>query len=156
MGDPFEGEVFPRWVLWVAGAIIAAAILLAGWARLTGFSASSETDSPVQVARSLFFLEQSSGEIVVKDASSGEVLDVLEAESEQFIRGVLRSLRRERTRYEADLAAAYRVSVRRDGQVLLEDLATGQRIDLRAYGPTNVAAFMRFLEPAPNTMERSE
>ena len=42
----------------------------------------------------------------------------------------------------------FRLSTWADGGLILEDLATGRTLDLRAFGPTQVEAFARLLPAA--------
>ena len=69
-------------------------------------------------------------------------------EGEQgFIRGTLRGLARmrrgqdiPRTRRNPSASSAWA-----DGRITLDDTATGQRLDLEAYGHTNAATFAKLL-----------
>ena len=150
MGDPFEGEIFPRWVLWVSAAVIVATIVVAGLARHHDWGGDIVVAEAIE-AREIRFLERAGGEIEVLDAQDGEALETLAPESDQFIRGLLRSLRRERDKHAVGYDEPVRITRRADGQVTLEDPATGQIIDLRAYGPTNVLALARFLNRPQET-----
>ena len=58
-----------------------------------------------------------------------------------FLRGVLRSLMRERRRSGLDLRAPLALLARPDGRLTLSDPSTGQRIDLESFGPSNLAVF---------------
>lgn len=146
MGDPFEGEIFPPWVLKTTGVIILLAIVFAAVARFTGFGDQGVATAPVVEAREIRFTQTETNAIRVADAKTGQLIETIEPDSDQFLRGALRSLKRERAKFEEAAGQAYRVTRRTDGQVTLEDPATGQIIDLRAYGPTNVAAVARFLD----------
>ncbi len=146
MSDPFEGQVFPRWVLWGAAAAIAVTIGIAAWTQLTDHGGPQIATTPAVTARDIRFVEDDTG-LAVYDATDGNLIKRFEPDGEGFLRGVLRSVHRERERYQVAQSTPLRVAQRADGQVTLEDLGTGQVIDLRAYGPTNVAAFARFLEP---------
>ena len=99
----------------------------------------------------LHFVDREDGGIDVFRASSGELIETLPPESNGFLRGALRSL--VRARRASDIGAEIPFEVRRtvSGRVLLRDPATGQLIDLRAFGSTNVGAFSRFLDYANGT-----
>jgi putative photosynthetic complex assembly protein len=75
----------------------------------------------------------------------GRVVDVLPPGTNGFVRGVLRGLARERRRQEIGQQPPFRLTLWDDGRLSLEDETTGRRIELEAFGPTNLAAFARLL-----------
>ena len=84
--------------------------------------------------------------VYVWDASSNLLLDSLQPGTENFIRGVLRGLARERRSHSLDRGIPFRLARHGDGRLTLQDLATGRRIDLQAFGATNVGSFRRLLD----------
>ena len=82
----------------------------------------------------------------VWDASSDQLLVSLQPGTENFIRGVMRGLARERRSHSLDRETPFRIARHSDGRLTLQDLATGRRIDLQAFGPTNVGSFERLLQ----------
>jgi putative photosynthetic complex assembly protein len=64
-----------------------------------------------------------------------------------FLRGTLRGMARERRRNGLDDTAALSLLARADGRLTLVDPATGRRIDLESFGPTNAAVFARWIAP---------
>jgi len=83
-------------------------------------------------------------------------LAVLEPGEGGFVRSTLRSLVRERRRQGVGDGPPFEVSIPGPGQVLLADPATGRRVPLEAFGPTNAAAFARFIgEPEGPPKEAS-
>jgi putative photosynthetic complex assembly protein len=107
--------------------------------------------SPEAEARDLTFVEVDGGDLAIYDAATGDLLESVPPGKDGFIRGVLRTLERERRKHGVALDGPYRVSRRENGRYMLEDQATGFLIDLRAFGPTNEAAVGRFLPPQPTT-----
>jgi putative photosynthetic complex assembly protein len=60
---------------------------------------------------------------------------------------VVRGLAHDRIRRGLDAGPPFRLSRWADGRLELQDVATGRRIDLRAFGATNRDAFARLLPP---------
>jgi putative photosynthetic complex assembly protein len=129
-------------------AIAAASLAGVAAARLGGWQAASP-DAPTVQQRRLHFLDRPDGGIAVVDADSGSTLDVVQGE-QGFLRGVLRSMARERRRQDQGPRTPLELHGRSDGRLTLLDPATGRRIDLESFGPTNAAVFARWLgSPAP-------
>jgi putative photosynthetic complex assembly protein len=140
---------FPRGVLIAVAALIGFTILAVGFARLTGFDPSQAPLSPEVAVRDIRFVDVGDGDLAVYDDATGALLETLPPEADGFIRGVLRTLLRERRMHSVDLDGPYRLSLRENGRYTLEDQTTEFFIDLRAFGPTNEASFARFLSKAP-------
>jgi putative photosynthetic complex assembly protein len=134
----------PRGLLRGAGALIALVIALVAIVRVTGAVGESSA-SPVVASRELAFVDRPEGGVAVHDAIDGRRLEVLAAGADGFVRGVLRSVARERRGLGLGSEMPVRLIARADGSLAIEDPATGRRIELAAFGATNVAAFARFL-----------
>ena len=89
------------------------------------------------------FEDQSDHGVRVSDGTTGQTLTVLYGE-QGFVRGALRALSRERHARGIGSAPPFNLVARTDGRITLMDPATGQRIDLESFGPTNTAEFARF------------
>ncbi|WP_296804823.1 photosynthetic complex assembly protein PuhC [Thiocapsa sp.] len=140
---------FPRSMLIAVASLIGFTILAVAVARLTGFDPSQAPVSPEVAVRDLSFVEVGQGDLAVYDAESGVLLETLPPGEDGFIRGVLRTLERERRMHSVALDGPYRLSLRENGRFTLEDQTTDFFIDLRAFGPTNEAAVGRFLSAQP-------
>ncbi len=144
-------DVIPRRA--VTGAIIGLGALFVGLAawRSTGTSIREPDAQPVQ-QRALRFTDRSDGGIEIRDAVSGQTLDAVHGE-QGFLRGTLRGLARERKRRGLTDATGLTLQLiaRADGRLTLVDTATGERIDLESFGPSNVAVYARWLEPVRST-----
>ncbi len=144
----FGDEPFPRKPLFGALALVALALILVTTARVTKVGTpekASETAAAVVAERDLRFEDQSDGGIAVYDDRDGRLVDTVTPGSNNFIRGALRSLVRERRSDGIAGKAPFRLTARRDGHLLLSDPATGRTIDLGSFGPTNASAFAKFL-----------
>ena len=140
-----DSQPFPRGALLGAAALISVALLAAAAGRLAGtVTAETATAAPVQV-RELWFRDRGDGAVFVYDARDQRLVQVLAPGSNGFLRGVLRGLARERRRQDLGPQPPFRLTRWDDGALSLEDLATGRRIDLQAFGPTNAEAFARLL-----------
>ncbi len=140
-------DTFPAWVLYCAGAIIAFALVSVGLVRITG-NGPDQRAAAATLERSLRFEDQADHGVLVTDGATGEKLTVLYGE-QGFVRGVLRALTRERHARGIGAVPPFKLIARLDGTVTLTDPATGERVDLASFGPTNVAEFARFLAMQP-------
>jgi putative photosynthetic complex assembly protein len=136
-------DSFPRWVLLCAGGILAFSLISVGLVRITG-NGPDQRAAPVTAERSLRFEDRSDGGVSVIDGSSGALLTVLQGE-QGFVRGALRALSRERYARGLGSQQPFQLMARSDGRLTLFDPATGERIDLESFGPTNASAFARLL-----------
>lgn len=107
-------------------------------------------DAPVVAERTLTFEAAEDGVLRVVDASTGDVLRVIPRDEETFIRGALRVVGRERTVHRVDPGAPLQLSLHEGGAVILRDVDSEVVYDLRAFGQTNVEAFMQFLDLPAN------
>ncbi len=134
---------FPRRVVQAAVAMLAAVLLLIGGLRLTGWSPAVEPGRVVG-ERSLRFSDRPDGSVAVMDADSGMLLSVMSGE-QGFLRGVLRSLARDRRQQGVGAEPPYTLRLHEDGRFVIEDPRTGTRIDLASFGPDNAAVFLRWM-----------
>lgn len=140
--------------VFAAGSLLALAVVLVVASRLDGSAGTLSTLPPAVEVRELRFAD-STGDIVVSDARTGDRVAVLHGVGDGFARAVLRTLARERIQRGAGPEVPFKLSRLANGGLSLEDPATGRRLELEAYGPTNAGAFAKFLaagrdRPAPN------
>ena len=135
--------VFPRFALVVAGVIVALTLGGVGAARWSGFDGKQQDAAPT-AQRALRFQDRPQGGIAVVDAASSATLDTVYGE-QGFLRGTLRAVVRERKLRGLVSDAPLQLIARADGRLTLTDPATGSRIDLESFGPTNAAVFARWL-----------
>jgi putative photosynthetic complex assembly protein len=135
--------VFPRAALIGVAALLLATLLGATATRMAGVQVSMP-DAPALTTRALRFEDRPDGSVAVIDAASGAQLQRIEG-PQGFVRGALRGLARERKREGIGPDAPFELIGRADGRLTLRDPATGKRIDLESFGPTNAAAFAQLL-----------
>jgi putative photosynthetic complex assembly protein len=138
-------DSFPRWVLLCAGGIVAFSLVAVGLVRLTG-NGPDQRAAAVTSERALRFEDRPDGGVAVIDGRSAQLVTVLRGE-QGFVRGALRALSRERYSRGLGSQQPFQLIAHSDGRLTLFDPATGQRIDLESFGPTNAAAFARLLSP---------
>lgn len=137
------------WPIWGLGIFLL--LVLAGVTlqmKVYG-AAPPEAHEAVQWERKLSFVGQSNGDIAVLDA--GTKVEVARFQGEQgFLRGSLRALNRERKRSGMNPDLPFQLTGHVDGRITLLDTATGQRLSLESFGPTNSAVFsqLQWAKPA--------
>ena len=140
---PATQKLSPAMLVGVAALMTAllAAVLAA---RLTGFDASAVPPSPVVEMRTLGFRDRPGGVVEIYDWNTQELLERIPSGEGSFLRGVVRSLVRQRRGLDA-ATAPFTLSLLADQRLILGDPETGEDIDLNAFGPTNLAVFARLL-----------
>ncbi|MBU3695029.1 MAG: photosynthetic complex assembly protein PuhC [Rhodocyclaceae bacterium] len=105
--------------------------------------------------RHLRFVDAPDKSVQVLDADTGAEVYRVVGEA-GFVRGILRGMARERKRLGKGPGEPFELSLNA-GLLTLRDLATGQRIELTAFGHTNAGAFARMLvdvQPVPEAGDR--
>ena len=127
------------WAVKLLGSMLLLILLAVGFARWQGIS-DKQVDAATVWQRDLIFADGPQGSVVVKDAKNQ--IEIAKFEGEQgFLRSTLRALARERKRQSIGPDAPMQLLGRADGRLTLLDPSTQQRIDLEAFGPSNVAVF---------------
>lgn len=145
-----DPHAIPRAPIVAAGALVLVTLLTVAGARWAGVATNSSAriGEPVTAVVEARFEDRDDGAVVVREAGSGRVLSVAEPGSGGFLRGTLRALVRERRQHGLGAEQPFRLLAHPDGRLTLEDPATGRRMDLSAFGPSNVAVFARLLPTA--------
>lgn len=149
MSDAFEGRAFPKGVLIAVAALLGFTIVMIAFARLTGYMMPQSPILAEVESRDIRFVEQPDGSMAVRDVATDALIQTLPPGGEGFVRGLLRSMERQRKGYNVDISEPFHLARREDGMLTLEDPITGILLDLRAYGVTNEAAFAVFMPSAP-------
>ncbi len=153
-----SNEVFPdggvpRGPLIAIGVLVLATLLAVSAVRLSGMQIR-QPDAQPAVTRLLHFQDRADGAVTVVDAREKREVVVLTGE-QGFLRGALRALTRERSKRGLGPEQPFELIGRADGRLTLVDPATGERIDLESFGPTNAGVFARLLElDAPRPADR--
>ncbi len=135
------------WMAWVLGLAVASAVLTAAWHRYAGEPLSDEA-AAVSWQRSFHFEDRPNGDIAVVDAVTRQ--EVAHFQGEQgFVRGALRALARERIRHGMGPEQPFELTGHVNARITLRDPATGMRLNLESFGPTNAAVFSRLQSATP-------
>lgn len=144
MSEPGTGSI-PRGALWGAAALIGFTLVSASAARVGVIGPASAPAAEAVTSRDLRFKDRADGAVAVHEAGDDRLVAVLPPGGDGFIRGTMRGLARERRQREIGAEPPFRLTRWDNGRLSLEDVGTGRRIDLEAFGPTNVQAFGRLL-----------
>ncbi len=135
----------PRLPLLALGLLLAGTLAFVALARWSGAATLSAAPASAADERLLRFEDRDDGGITIADARSGRAIDSVAPGTNGFLRSAVRGLVRERRRQGLGAETPFRLLLRTDGRLLLEDPATGRQIDLRSFGPTNAGVFARLL-----------
>jgi putative photosynthetic complex assembly protein len=124
---------------------IGIALVLVGVARYSGYKDNFESSTKVVASCDLRFEDKPLGVVEVYSEADGRLLGHFERGSGSFVRGVLRSMTRERHSRHLGSDAPFRLARYSDGALTISDQATGRQIYLDAFGPTNAEVFMQLL-----------
>lgn len=145
MTRPDKDRRFPRSTLVGAGALVLLSLCAAGFSRFSGIGTTQAPEADAVQSRTLRFEDRADGAVVVYDAKSDHVIDVLAPGTNGFIRGVMRGLARQRRREDLGASPPFVLTRWSDDRLSIEDVATHVRIELESFGPTNEAAFAHLL-----------
>ena len=147
MAAPAYRDTFPRGALIGAACLVGFSFTAALGARVTGIGRATVPGSEIVEAQDLRFEDRADGAVVVR-AAAGDVVEVIAPGQGAFVRGTVRGLVRERRREKIGAEPPFRLSRLADGRLALDDTATGRRIELNAFGPSNRAAFASLMDAA--------
>jgi len=133
----------PRAVLLCGAALIAFAIASASVARVSGLGTLRNPTANVVKSLALRFEDQADGSVLVRDAGDGALIYSIAPGTNGFMRATLRGLARERRRTDVGEEQPFQLTYWDDGRLSLDDKATGRKVALEAFGPTNAQAFSR-------------
>jgi putative photosynthetic complex assembly protein len=128
------------WPVWPLAALVLGSLLMVAWHQLGRQADPAPETAPVVWERSLVFEDLPNGDIGVIDASEQQLVAVFAGE-QGFVRGTLRALARERYRRGLGPQVPFQLQGHADGRLTLADPATGERIALESFGPTNLAVY---------------
>lgn len=129
---------------------IAIALLLVSLARMNGYTDSTDSTARVVASCDLVFEDLPGGTIQVYNLEDGRLLARFERGTGSFVRGVMRSMTRERYSRQIGAELPFRLSRRSDGALWISDPATGTEVFLNAFGPSNSEVFARLLTASQN------
>ncbi|MEP7065063.1 MAG: photosynthetic complex assembly protein PuhC [Gemmatimonadota bacterium] len=150
--EPSSSRVgVPKFTLILALALALIVIALAATARLTRSHTGAlgeQTTASIVTSRSLVFSDLPNGNIAVYDVQHEQQLPPL-TNTGGFVRGALRALARQRKLAGVGPEVPFALTRWSDGRLTLDDSATSNHLELRAYGSANEADFAALIAPSP-------
>ncbi|MEE4191962.1 MAG: photosynthetic complex assembly protein PuhC [Halieaceae bacterium] len=131
---------------YLLGGIVVLALLSVVSARWTGIGQAPQKAAAVVSSCQLRFEDGAAGSVEVYDWQGGALLASFPSGDGSFVRGVLRSMTRERRGLAAGSEQPFRLARHSDGALTIRDEFTGHTILLNAFGPTNAAVFADLLD----------
>jgi putative photosynthetic complex assembly protein len=138
--------IFPRWFLYGVGGLMIVTMIFAFVARQTDTGALRVSRAPDVAQLAIRFDEQADGSVLVRRIVDDHALEILPRDGSTFLRGVLRSLQRERAMRRVDRDAPFMLVRRLDARHAMIDPVTGSRIELDGFGPSHSAAMARLMD----------
>jgi putative photosynthetic complex assembly protein len=142
MSASHDNLITPQQVALI-GVLLLGTLLAVATVRQSGMQIHVP-DAPAVSARALRFEDRPDGSVAVIDHARGAEIERIQGEA-GFLRGSLRALTRERQRRSLGPEVPFVVTARADGRLTLSDPATGERVDLESFGPTNAGVYARLL-----------
>jgi putative photosynthetic complex assembly protein len=130
---------------------MAIALLLVSLARVNGYTENTAATAAVVASCDLVFEDLPGGAIHVYNLADGRLLERFERGNGSFVRGVMRSMTRERHSRSIGAEKPFRLSRHSDGALMIRDQATGTEVFLNAFGPSNAEVFARLLAASRST-----
>lgn len=146
MSEPKNIPAFPKAPLYAVFAIIVFTLVSVTIVQLTGTGGTPRSTATAAKVRDLRFVDRNDGSVAIIDMASNAEVGELAKDEEGFVRGILRSMARERRANGVGNEPPLRLTRRTDGTVFLLDPSTGRDIELDAFGHTNEASFERLLD----------
>lgn len=141
-------EGFPAPAIWGVGVVLAATIALSALSvgqRETADETFAQGESPVVQEMDFTVTDMLDGTIVIASAVDGQVLEVVDRDSNGFLRGGLRGFARERGLHGVGSGEPFRLRLHEDGTLVLVDPTVGQIVALNGFGQDNFHAFGKYL-----------
>ena len=124
---------------------LAFVVAVVGAMRLAGYGPSTPVDDQPLASLVLKVEDAANGTVVVRNASTGEVIQEFHRAEGSFLRATFRALVNDRRRKGTTEQGDFRLEQHANGRLYLIDEATGKRLTLNAYGPDNSAVFAAFM-----------
>jgi putative photosynthetic complex assembly protein len=130
----------------VQAAVVCSLISLVGFLGTRYFEETAllEANIPPVTTKVLKFEDQQDGGVRVIDYMSNKTIKVIEGEA-GFVRGVLRTVARERKMRGIGSEDPIILTAYQDGRIILKDPTTNTKIELESFGKTNSEAFNTLL-----------
>ena len=140
-----ERPLVTRTSLLAVGSLLTIAVASAFVGHALGAYGGNVPDAQLVAARELRFIDRDDGAVVVEAGRDRHEIAVFSGE-QGFLRGTMRGFVRTRHLAEVGDEQPFRLSRWSDGRLTLDDPATGQHVELLAFGPTNAGVFAPLMD----------
>jgi len=127
--------------------VLGGTLLCAGAARVVGY-ANPAAAPAVIAAVDLSFTDEADGSVAVRNADTGRLVSSVPARQGGFLRSTMRVLATERAASGLGPDKPFHLAALQDDRLVLTDTATGQALELEAFGPSNQGEFAKLLSQA--------
>jgi putative photosynthetic complex assembly protein len=124
-----------------AGALL---VLGCGAARWTGYATAPAASAPIASVM-LNFGDAPDGAVLVRNAVTGALIETVPPRGGGFLRSTMRVMATEREADHFGAAKPFELAAMAGNRLSLTDTATGQVLELEAFGPSNAAEFAKIL-----------
>jgi putative photosynthetic complex assembly protein len=138
---------FPRIPLFTVVAVLGCVVVISAAARFTGF-ATPPAPPPVIATTELTFSDLPDGGVAVHDFSTGKIVATIAARNDGFLRTTLRVLAGQRAKLGIGPEKPFLLEALQGGRIELTDTATGQNVELEAFGPSQINEFLPLIAAA--------
>jgi putative photosynthetic complex assembly protein len=138
---------FPRIPLFTVVAVLGCVVVLSAAARFTGF-ATQPAPPPVIATTELTFSDLADGGVAVHDFATGKIVATIAARNDGFLRTTLRVLAGQRAKLGIGPEKPFLLEALQGGRIELTDTATGQNVELEAFGPSQINEFLPLIAAA--------
>ncbi len=138
---------FPRVPLFATIAVLGSVLVISAAARFTGF-ATPPAPPPVIASTELTFSDLADGGVAVHDYATGKIVATIAARNDGFLRTTLRVLVGQRIKENLGQDKPFRLDALEGGRMELTDTATGQQVELEAFGPSQINEFLPLIHDA--------
>ncbi|MEH3148713.1 MAG: photosynthetic complex assembly protein PuhC [Methylobacterium frigidaeris] len=136
----------PRPLLRGAGLLIAFSLAAVALGRVSGVGITQMPAARAVQVLDLAVEDRPDGRVALRDAGSGRLVAEVQPGEDGFLRATLRVMAQARLREGLSREPPFRLTRWDNGTLSLDDVASGRRINLEAFGLGNAAAFARLLE----------
>jgi putative photosynthetic complex assembly protein len=138
---------FPRIPLFATIAVLGSVLAISAAARFSGF-ANPPAPPPVIATTELTFSDTQDGGVAVHDYATGKIISTIAARDDGFLRTTLRVLVGQREKEHLGEQKPFLLQALQGGRIELTDTATGQTVELEAFGQNQINEFLPLIHDA--------
>ncbi|TGD98763.1 photosynthetic complex assembly protein PuhC [Methylobacterium nonmethylotrophicum] len=136
----------PRKLLGSAALLVAFSLAAVAIGRFGGVGVTQMPAAHAVQVLDLTVEDRQGGSVTLRDARDGRLVAEVAPGEDGFLRATLRVMAQARLREGLPRGEPFRLTRWDNGTLSLDDVASGRRINLEAFGLGNAAAFARLLE----------